>query len=67
VPRLLLACGFAASAAVRPGLLSQGEGDGGFDEVECLALFAGGVCEDGDDGGGAGEAEVVAGKSAEMV
>jgi hypothetical protein len=48
-------------------LLPQGVGDGGCDEVEGLALAAGGFGEDGDGGGRAGEAELVAGEGGKVV
>jgi hypothetical protein len=47
--------------------LLQGERDGGADEVECLALVAGGLGEHRDGGGGAGEADLVAGEGGEVV
>ena len=46
--------------------LLQGERDGGADEVEGLALFAGGLGEHGDGGGGSGEADLVAGEGGEV-
>jgi hypothetical protein len=46
--------------------LRQGERDRGADEVEGLALFAGGLGEHRDGRGGAGDADLVAGQGAQV-
>src|SRR5262249_39583293 len=46
--------------------LLQGERDRGADEVECFALGAGWLGEHRDGGGGAGEADLVAGQGGQV-
>jgi hypothetical protein len=46
--------------------LLQGERDGDADEVEGLALFAGGLGEHGDGRAGAGEPDLVAGETPQV-
>src|SRR6266852_3697209 len=47
-------------------LFLQGERDRGTDEVEGLALLAGGLGEHRDGGGGAGEADLVASQAGQV-
>jgi hypothetical protein len=47
-------------------LRAQGERDGCPDELEGLALLAGGLGQDGDSGGDADEAQLVAGQGAQV-
>jgi len=66
MPRSLLGLRFRTEPGGGSCLLAQGERDGRPDELEGLALLAGGLGQDGDGGGGSGEAELVAGQGAQV-
>src|SRR5579863_10313907 len=61
-----LSCGFSGLAGWLWWLL-QAEGDRGADQVEGLALGAGGLGEHRDLRGGAGEADLVAGQGGQVL
>ncbi len=64
-PSAALTWGFACAGGWLSWLL-QRERDGGADEVEGLALFAGGLGEHRDGGGDAGEPDLVAGQGGQV-
>jgi len=61
-----LSWAFTAMAGWSSWLL-QGERDRGIDELECLSLGAGRLGEHRDGGGGAGEADLVAGQGGQVL